>query len=114
MLKKYRKFPGFYDAHIPNAHLKSVFEEVWNKEFDICNSTSLHKFRNSEDITEWAMRYWQLASNKFVPINKDKLGCYASMKSKELEKAFKKKSDDLKYIESIEYYGIKDIIFNGK
>lgn len=34
--------------------------------------------------------------------------------SKELEKAFKKKSDDLKYIESIEYYGIKDIIFNGK
>lgn len=80
LLKKYRKFPGFYDAHIPNAHLKSVFEEVWNKEFDICNSTSLHKFRNSEDITEWTMRYWQLASNKFVPINKDKLGCYSSLK----------------------------------
>lgn len=76
----YKKFTGFYDSHIPNCHLKSIFSEVWEKEFDICNKTSLHKFRNSEDITEWTMRYWQLASNKFMPINRDKLGKYSSLK----------------------------------
>lgn len=77
----YKYFPGFYDCHLPNAYLKSTFYDVWEKNFQICDSTCKNKFRTSEDITEWTMRYWQLASNKFIPINKQKLGFYTTFKS---------------------------------
>ena len=90
----FNKFPGFYDAHIPNNHLKSIFEEVWEKEPLICRNTCLNKFRNSEDITEWTMRYWQLASNRFIPINRDKIGKYASLKD---SSAFKLMKNRKKY-----------------
>lgn len=79
LLYKFGYFPGYYDTHLPNAYLKSTFEEVWDKNFDICNSTSIHKFRDVEDITEWTMRYWQLAKGTFKPFNKDKLGRYVSL-----------------------------------
>lgn len=80
-LKPYRKFPGFYDNHLPNAFLKSTFEEVWNKNNEICDKTCRNKFRTADDITEWTMKYWQLAKGTFTPINKDKLGTYVSLKN---------------------------------
>lgn len=79
-LSNFNYFPGFYDNHLPNAYLKSTFEEVWDKNFDICNSTCLTKFRESENITEWTMKYWQLAKGLFYPVNKSKLGIYVSLK----------------------------------
>ena len=80
-LKPYKSFPGFYDNHLPNAFLKSTFKEVWEKNFDICDSTCMNKFRTENDITEWTMKYWQLAKGTFSPINKDKLGKFVSLKS---------------------------------
>ena len=80
LLSKFNYFPGFHDVHLPNAYLKSTFEEVWEKNEQICNETCLHKFRTCEDITEWTMRYWQLAKGSFYPINKEKLGKYVSLK----------------------------------
>lgn len=80
LLSKFNYFPGFRDIHLPNAFLKSTFEEVWDKNYEICNSTCLHKFRTSEDITEWTMRYWQLAKGTFKPFNREKLGKYVSLK----------------------------------
>lgn len=94
LYKPFNKFPGFYDTHLPNSHLKSVFSEVWNAEPTICHNTCLHKFRDSEDITEWTMRYWQLASNRFIPINRDKIGKYSSLKD---SSAFKLMGNFKKY-----------------
>ena len=85
----YHKFPGFYDTHLPNAHIKKVFYEVWDKEYELCNDTCMHKFRSCDDITEWTMRYWQLASNNFYPINKNKAGVYASLKDKSFKEVIK-------------------------
>lgn len=76
----YHFFPGFYDCHLPNAYLKSEFEDFWLKNTEICEETCRHKFRNSEDITEWAVRYWQLAKGCFYPINKCALGEYVSLR----------------------------------
>ena len=90
-LSSFNYFPGFYDNHLPNAYLKSTFEEVWEKNFDICNATSLNKFRNSEDITEWTMKYWQFAKGSFKPINKEKLGLFLSLKSNYALKYLKSK-----------------------
>lgn len=80
LLSKFNYFPGFHDVHLPNAYLKSTFYEVWEKNKDICEETCSHKFRSAEDITEWTMRYWQLAKGMFCPINKEKLGKYVSLK----------------------------------
>lgn len=87
----YKKFTGFYDCHLPNSHLKSVYEEIWEKEYDICNQTCLNKFRSNNDITEWTMKYWQLASNKFYPINKTKMGVYVSLTNNSYQKTVNSK-----------------------
>lgn len=76
----YHYFPGFFETHIPNSYLKSAYEDFWNKNADICRATCLNKFRSENDITEWAIRYWQFAKNNFYPINKNKLGTYTSLK----------------------------------
>ncbi len=67
-----------------------------------------------EDICiELANKYFHVESGflVYVEVSKDD---FKIDLSKELEKAFKKKSHNLKSIDSIEYYGIKNIMFNGK
>lgn len=76
----YKKFYGFYDCHLPNPHLKSIFSEIWNKEYDVCDKTCSNKFRTGDDITEWTMKYWQLAEGKFQPYSKHKSGIYVSLR----------------------------------
>ena len=67
-LMSWPHFVGFLSKHQGNAYLKSTFEEVWEKEFSILDSTCRHKFRTRRDVNQWLMRYWQLASGKFIPI----------------------------------------------
>ena len=58
---------GFYNHHMPSAHLKSTYREVWEKEEEILHQTSLHKFRTREDVSAWLFRYWRLANSEFHP-----------------------------------------------
>lgn len=60
-------FASFLSTHIPHSYLKSTFEEVWEKEKDILKKTSKSRFRNKENVNQWLMRYWQLASGNFMP-----------------------------------------------
>lgn len=60
-------FTGFYNHHVSCAYLKRTFAEVWEKEGKILTETSGHRFRDMHDVTEWLMRYWQLAKGEFVP-----------------------------------------------
>ncbi len=62
-----RWFPGFWGSHFPNNYLKSTFEEIWEKEYQILHKTCLHKFRDPRDVNHWLIRYWQLAANRFIP-----------------------------------------------
>ena len=64
-----KQFPGFVNPHLPNAFLKSTFEEVWEKEKDLMEQTISHKFRNNADVNQWLMRYWQFAKGDFYPGN---------------------------------------------
>lgn len=65
VLLKCPRFPGFYQPHLPNSYLKSTFDIVWDKEYDVLNNTCLNKFRNSNDVNQWIFREWQLASGNF-------------------------------------------------
>lgn len=61
------RFPGFSGNHFPNAYLKSTYEEVWQREYHLLNEACFHRFRSEKDVSGWLMRYWQLASGRFVP-----------------------------------------------
>lgn len=62
-----RWFTGFWGSHFPNNYLKQTFETVWAKEYQALDLTCRHKFRDRQDVNHWLIRYWQLASNQFVP-----------------------------------------------
>lgn len=60
---------GFKDTHLPTAFCKSVFEHVWDVEFQLLNQTCHSRFRKNSDVNQYLMRYWQLASGNFEPKN---------------------------------------------
>lgn len=63
----WKHFASFATTHLPLAYLKTTFEEVWEKEEDILKETSKSRFRNKENVNQWVIRYWQLASGDFIP-----------------------------------------------
>lgn len=69
LLSPWQDFSGFIDPHLPNAFLKSTFEEVWTAEPELLDKTCLRRFRTNEDVNQWLFRYWQLAQGQFYPMN---------------------------------------------
>ena len=67
VLYPWNYFTGFHNFHIPISHKKSVFKEVWNKEFSMLDSVCKNKFRTKNDISHWLFRYWNLVNGKFTP-----------------------------------------------
>lgn len=63
----WKHFASFSTRHIPHPYLKSTFKEVWENEEEILNKTSKSKFRSKDNVNQWLMRYWQLASGNFQP-----------------------------------------------
>ncbi len=69
-------FPGFYYQHVATNFLKSNFDEVWEKEFDILDETCSHKFRKNGDVNQWVIKFWQMAKGQ-VSVRSDKFAyCY--------------------------------------
>lgn len=64
-------FTGFKNLHAPAAYLKSTFESVWNAETDFLDKTSSNRFRTAEDVNQWVMLWWQIASGNFSPFSVD-------------------------------------------
>lgn len=66
-LLPWKTFSGFKNYHLPQSMLKSTFEKVYNLEQDRFINTYKNHFRGYEDITQYLIKYWQLAEGKFVP-----------------------------------------------
>lgn len=62
-----KNFYGFKNFHSPAAYCKSNFQSLWEREFDVLHNTCLHKFRNKEDVNQWLVLWWQVASGQFSP-----------------------------------------------
>lgn len=75
VLSPWTYYSGFQDFHIPEGLLKQAYREIWDKESKLLSETCSHKFRKSQDVTQWLIRYWQLASKRFVP-RSTKVGSY--------------------------------------
>lgn len=86
----YKHFPGFIMYHMPNAYLKSTFEEVWDKEEEKLEKTVYSKFRDyKNDINQWIFNYWQFASGKFIQRNY-KFGSHIPIDRKKLPSLIEK------------------------
>lgn len=76
-LLPWHHLPGFYNIHMPQAFLKSTFEEVWKMEPNILTEVSAHRFRDYEDdVNQWLFRYWQICSNRFSPVSASRGRCF--------------------------------------
>lgn len=60
-------FTGFRNLHAPAAYCKKTFEEVWKAEHNVMTKTTNNRFRTSDDVNQWVMLWWQVASGKFSP-----------------------------------------------
>lgn len=60
-------FTGFRNPHIAQSHLKSTFREIWEKENVALDTSCKNRFRGTNDVSHWLMRYWNLCSGNFEP-----------------------------------------------
>ena len=74
----FKRILGFKDQHLSIAHKKSVFQKLWDLEFDNLDRSCQNRFRSPFDFTQWLMRYWNFLTGNFEPINLYKLGEYCS------------------------------------
>lgn len=60
-------FTGFQNLHAPAAYLKRSFQEVWEAEPELLDRTCRDRFRTSENVNQWLVLWWQVASGQFMP-----------------------------------------------
>ena len=76
LLLPWKWFSGFYYQHAANSFLKSNFEEVWKAEPEILDNTCSHKFRKSDDVNQWVIKFWQMAKGEVSVRSPKSARCY--------------------------------------
>lgn len=67
LLAPFGYFSMIEDQHIPVAIKKNTLKEIWKKESCLLNECGKNRFRDLTDITQYLIRYFQLASGNFIP-----------------------------------------------
>ena len=62
-------YTGFYTVHGASPLRKSTFVELWEKEETLLRETTMHRFRDSRDVTQYLFREWQKQTGAFIPAN---------------------------------------------
>ncbi len=60
-------FPGFFDPHMPQAHLRSAFARAWEQWGDELTAACRNRFRAPSDLSHWLVRYDTLCRGEFRP-----------------------------------------------
>ena len=63
------RFSAFLTWHDPSPLKKSYLKKIWEEEPEIMHSTSMHKFRDPRDVSQYLVREWIKLSGEFVPAN---------------------------------------------
>jgi hypothetical protein len=80
--------PTLMSFHLPQAMLKSTFEEVWIKETTYLEKVSSNKFRTyGIDINQYIFTYWDIFCGRAAPIDLNKIGMYYDLQNKAEEAA---------------------------
>lgn len=91
-------FTGFKTRHSCQAYSRASFERVWELEFEKLDATCRRHFRTPTDLSEWVMRYWQLASGRFFVGNPNDYGC-SHLKKEKVDLALEIVRDQKKFVE---------------
>lgn len=67
-LLPWRDFTGFKEFHMPQPFLKETFVKLWKEEAEELDSACSHRFRTATNLSQWLMRYEQIASGSFIPV----------------------------------------------
>ena len=67
LMLKHHNFEFFITRHREQPMLKSVLQEIWEKEPELM-ADSCSRFRKDVSLNQYLIRYWQFASNRFYPI----------------------------------------------
>lgn len=67
LLLNWNKFSSIQDRHLISNMLKSTYEEIWNVESKLLDKVCCNKFRTSEDVTQYIIKWWQMCKGKFIP-----------------------------------------------
>lgn len=67
---------GFKNPHFAVPIRKSTMNLMWEKEPEVLDATSKRRFRDARDVNQYLFRYWQYATNQFVPEKEIKMGKY--------------------------------------
>jgi len=78
-------FPGLYSHHLPQSYNKSIFSEVWEKNYEHLDKISMEKFRIDRGAHQYLMRYWQVMTGQFHPTLHRKLGMSFNRTHEEVE-----------------------------
>ncbi len=95
ILALWELFAGVVNSHMPQPHLRSTFERMWEQEHDILDATCRAHFRTPLGVNHWLMRYEQLATGQFSPV---------SMRDVKLDSLTETRIDDIEsYIRDQKY-----------
>ena len=85
-LMPFSVFPGFRNHHMPQAFLKSTFQEVWEVEEPLLREVSSHRFRDITDVNQYMFRFWQFMTGRFHPANIVKGTCRYTLSDRDADK----------------------------
>jgi len=85
-LMPFSVFPGFRNHHMPQAFLKSTFQEVWEVEEPLLREVSSHRFRDITDVNQYMLRFWQFMTGRFHPANIVKGTCRYTLSDRDADK----------------------------
>lgn len=66
-LQYWHHFTGFRNPHMAAPYQKSCFQTLWEQEPEMLDTASRNKFRNYTDVSDYAVRYWNLCTGHFIP-----------------------------------------------
>ncbi|WP_029321024.1 stealth family protein [Butyrivibrio sp. AE3004] len=72
----FKRITGFKDQHLAIPHKKSVFQSIWELENENLDRVCMNRYRTAMDISTWLMKYWNLVTGNFTPINTSLIGEY--------------------------------------
>ena len=75
--------PGTF-GHLPMAHLKSTFEEIWRSQPKVMEKTSRSRFRIDDGVNHWLASAWNIVSGRFLPANEKRRGEFVTFDEKTL------------------------------
>ncbi len=66
-------------GHLPQSHLKSTLETLWNKVPQIMDNTCRNKFRTDDVVNQWLACSWNMISGRFYPAHENRRGYFRKL-----------------------------------